>query len=68
MLEAGADGTTLDYYPSLAGATILSMIVLTNKDAVTITPDPARHKSHGEWMAKLRVRMTSGDSLDAELT
>ena len=68
MLEAGADGTQLDYYPSLGGGTNFSFIVITGSDQITITPDPDRHRSHGEWMATARIRMVGGDTMVSELT
>lgn len=68
LLEAGADGTQIDYYPSIAGGTNFSMIVLTQKHDIVVLQDPDRHISSGEWMATVHVRMVGSDTLVGELT
>ncbi|MEK9505161.1 hypothetical protein [Gaopeijia maritima] len=63
MLEAGAAGVVLTYYPSLAspGTSFPMWLIEPSADRIDLIAEAAR-RSRGEWTVAIRVRATSGGS------
>lgn len=69
MLEAGADGVDLDYYPDMGlGTNYPSQLIEPVGETLELIRDRSSRGALGEFESELRLRRTDGGNYDALFT